>query len=74
MLSIEILKKTVLEEGMVFIMIKKASKTRHDELMQDKEYVNIYQNEYEKLLVSESLVKVRHEAKLNQATLEKRSY
>ncbi len=50
----------------------KKPKTYFDKLMQNKEIREAFEEEYQKLLISEEIAKLRKEAKLTQAALAKK--
>ena len=53
-------------------MPEKKNKTYMDELMQDEEFKRLFDEEYQKLLISEKIAKLRKESHLTQKDLAKR--
>ncbi len=53
-------------------MPEKKNKTYMDELMQDKEFKKLFDEEYQKLLISEKIAKLRKESHLTQKDLASR--
>ena len=53
-------------------MNERPNKTYMDELMQDKKFKKLFDEEYQKLLISEKIAKLRKSSHLTQQTLARR--